>query len=345
MAEHPEQQDDYTKTFINKNNRLIDGAGNMSTPAGIFYTTQGGNYHGAPAFIRRDIDMVKDNDPNGIASSIHYGNISKGQISNGCTRISKDGAIKLSALLGGRQNVPTYILPTDKNNKFFVRNGVINFTGPRVGKGLQQNGVSKGYKTDITIRFDGKDQNNKSYGKDRIKVVNKFISGLIDNKQQLMSDLNINDDTYNNLSLAALGILGRESSYGNTNSSLGNFIRGLRKVVSKNNSSPDYISKYEGIFGVRANNDNNSVGLTQMRISQLDNTSKELFKKYNITKDDLVYSPEKAAIATMIKLAQEYKNQGLNINKAISSWNNRPDYTKSVQNLINQDFKLYTSRI
>lgn len=47
----------------------------------------------------------------------------------------------------------------------------------------------------------------------------------------------------------------------------------------------------------------------------------------------------------MIKLAQEYKNQGLNINKAISSWNNRPDYTKSVQNLINQDFKLYTSRI
>ena len=155
-----------------------------------------------------------------------------------------------------------------------------------------------------------------------------------------MNDLGINDDTYNNLSLASLGILGRETSYGNTHSAIGNFGRAIGKFFNHNSSSPDYISKYS-IY--EANQDNNSIGLTQMRISQLDKHSRELLNKYHITKDDLVYNPEKAAIATMIKLGQEYRNQGLNIDKAIASWNNRPGYVNSVKQLINNDFNLYTS--
>jgi hypothetical protein len=54
--------------------------------------------------------------------------------------------------------------------------------------------------------------------------------------------------------------------------------------------------------------------------------AQELFKKYNITKDDLVYNPEKAALATMIVLSTSYLNRGMSLRNAIADWNPRPNY-------------------
>lgn len=333
------EEDDYTKTYVDKNGKIRNGAGNMSTPAGIFYTDSSGTYHNAPSFMRRDIDMINSNNPNGIASSIHYRDMAGSNVTNGCTGMSAKDLNSLAQILKGYKHVETYILPDNPNNgKFFIRNGKINFSSNR--RTMQQNGIAKGFRSNINIKFDGIDNTGQSYGSDRINKTNRFISGLTKYKKQLMSDLGINDDTYNNLSLASLGILGRETSYGNTHNAIGNFGRAIGKFFNHNSSSPDYISKYS-IYG--ANQDNNSIGLTQMRISQLDKHSRELLNKYHITKDDLVYNPEKAAIATMIKLGQEYRNQGLNIDKAIASWNNRPGYVNSVKQLINNDFNLYTN--
>jgi hypothetical protein len=48
-------------------------------------------------------------------------------------------------------------------------------------------------------------------------------------------------------------------------------------------------------------------------VDNLSEKSKALFKKYNITKDDLVNSPEKSAIATMIILGDNYLSRGRTI--------------------------------
>ena len=93
-------------------------------------------------------------------------------------------------------------------------------------------------------------------------------------------------------------------------------------------TGPDYKSKYNTYS---LTGDNNSIGLTQIRYKYLSKEAKELFDKYNITKESLVNDPQKAAIATMIKLADEYKKQGESFDKAISSWNPRSGYLERVK--------------
>jgi len=158
-----------------------------------------------------------------------------------------------------------------------------------------------------------------------------------------MSDLGINDDTYNNLASRALGILGRESSYGKRHGEIENGVKSFSKVLGLSNTSPDIYRKYEGYFGYApARNNNNSIGLTQMRLSELTNDELSLLKKYNITKDDLVYNPEKAAVATMVHLSQLYKDSGLNLDNATQRWNyTRKGYANSVKDLYNKDFEAY----
>lgn len=157
------------------------------------------------------------------------------------------------------------------------------------------------------------------------------------NQASLQNDLGINNDTYNQLALSALGILGVESGYGNENSSIGNVLRATRKTISKNNSSPDYRAKF---YTHGANKDNNSIGLTQIRFSYLSDNEKRLFKKYGITKQSLVDNPEKAAMATLIKLAQGYLDRGHSIDKAISGWNQKPSYLRQVKQNMKR-FNLY----
>ena len=169
------------------------------------------------------------------------------------------------------------------------------------------------------------------------QVVKLYSKSLISNKQNLQKDLGINNDTYNELALKSLGILGVESNYGNENSAIGNFIRATRKLLFRNNSSPDYKSKFQTY---KINSDNNSVGLTQIRFKYLSNKEKQLFNKYNITKESLVNNPAKAAMATIIKLACNYKDSGNNIDKAVQRWNQKPSYLQQVNKNASR-FNLY----
>lgn len=370
------EQDNYTITrykkdangnyiLDSKGKRIIDDAsGNLSTPAGKYYSEISNSlYRGFPSWVR--YSDKKDPSNSLVPSSIHHRSvIASGRYTNGCTGMSGEDLLEMQRILGTQHKpIPTYILPNDSSsNKFFIRNGQLNFSSsskakPWTKNGVEQkdykgntiitspqlNGINKGYRSSIRFEFDQIDVNGDKYSPQQINVVKSFIKGLSDNKQQLMSDLGINDDTYNNLASRALGILGRESSYGKRHGEIENGVKSFSKVLGLSNTSPDIYRKYEGYFGYApARNNNNSIGLTQMRLSELTNDELSLLKKYNITKDDLVYNPEKAAVATMVHLSQLYKDSGLNLDNATQRWNyTRKGYANSVKDLYNKDFEAY----
>lgn len=320
--------DDMTITYVDNKGEIKNLAGNLSTPAGVYFTTKGGLYHGAPSYIRRTKEQVQSNNPHGIPSSIHARTISENANTNGCTGISAADLKDLSKYVK-TPNVRTYILPSDKRNKFFIRNGELQFKSHDITKTPSYNTIKSSPITKIKWSTNGLNNTNRN-------VIKSFVSSIMANKSQLQKDLGINNDSYNDLALYALGILGVESNYGNENSTIGNLFRAARKVLFKNNSSPDYKSKY---YTYKVQGDNNSIGLTQIRFKYLSNKEKQLFKKYGITKESLVNDPKKAAIATMIKLGQNFLDSG-STEKAVQRWNNKPFYLNQV-NYNRKRFKLF----
>ena len=320
--------DDMTVTYVDEKGNIKNLAGNLSTPAGVYFTTRGGDYHGAPSFLRRTKEQVQSNNPRGIPSSIHARTIYEGANTNGCTGLSCTDLKDLEKYIQ-TPNIKTYILPSDSRNRFFLRNGELQFKSHDISK-------TPSYNTIVTKPIEKIKWGTDNLSDTNIDIIKSFATSLITNKSSLQKDLGINNDSYNELALYALGILGVESGYGNENSGVGNFIRAARKALFKNNSSPDYKSKYY-TYGIQG--DNNSIGLTQIRFKYLSDREKKLFEKYGITKQSLVDSPEKAAIATMIKLGQSFLDSG-NIEAAVKRWNNKPSYFQQVsQN--RQRFKLY----
>lgn len=323
--------DEMTITYVDSKGHIINKGGNLTTPAGVYFTDYSGSYQGAPAFMRRTKQQVQQNDPRGIPSSIHARTIKEGANTNGCSGMSKDDLKDLRKVLEGHPNTPTFILPSNPQNRFFMRNGEVSFRSHDLSKTPSHTTLNKAPISRITI----KDSSNLNL--EKAKTIQSFSNSLIKHKAQLQDDLGINNDTYNQLAKYSLGILGTETNYGDEHSAIGNFVRAVRKFINKgSNSSPDYKSKY---YTYGATDDNNSIGLTQIRFKNLGINSEELFDKYGITKESLVNDPEKAAIATIIKLADEYKNTG-SFDGAIKSWNQRPNYLQRVKDSSNR-FEVY----
>lgn len=315
------ESDDMTITYTDDNGKIKNLAGNLSTPAGYYISNRTNDYHGAPAYMRQTQDMRNKNLSAGIPASIHARTITENANTNGCTGVSCNDLKDMANILGDAKDIETYILPADSRNRFKIRNNVIQFKSHDISKTPTHSTIE--YNPIHNIKWSTKDLDDHQK-----QVVNKFATSLKNNKINIQKELNINDDSYNKLAQAALGILGVESTYGNTNSGIGNFIRASRKAIFKNNSSPDIYSKFH-TYGI--DDDNNSVGLTQIRYKYLSDEVKELYKKYGITKQDLVDNPDKAAIATIIKLADEYKRVG-SIEKAIKGYNNKESYLDMVNN-------------
>ena len=315
------ESDDMTITYTDNNGKIKNLAGNLSTPAGYYISNRTNDYHGAPAYMRQTQDMRNKNLSAGIPASIHARTITENANTNGCTGVSCNDLKDMANILGDAKDIETYILPADSRNRFKIRNNTIQFKSHDISKTPAYSTIE--YNPIHNIKWSTKDLDDHQK-----QVVNKFATSLKNNKINIQKELNINDDSYNKLAQAALGILGVESTYGNTNSGIGNFIRASRKAIFKNNSSPDIYSKFH-TYGI--DDDNNSVGLTQIRYKYLSDEVKELYKKYGITKQDLVDNPDKAAIATIIKLADEYKRVG-SIEKAIKGYNNKESYLDMVNN-------------
>lgn len=328
------ESDDMTITHTDNKGKIINLAGNLSTPAGYYISNRTNDYHGAPAYMRQTKAMRDKKLNAGIPSSIHKRTIIENANTNGCTGVCGADLKDMANILGNTKDIETYILPSDKRNRFKIRNNSIQFKSHDVSKTPAYSTLKSNPIHNIRWSTKGLDEHQR-------QVVKQYATSLIKNKANIQKKLGINDDSYNKLAQNALGILGVESNYGQRNTAIGNFIRAARKAIFSNNSSPDIYSKFD-TYGI--NDDNNSIGLTQIRYKYLSDDVKKLYKQYGITKKDLVHNPSKAAIATMIKLADEYKRVG-SIDKTIKGYNNKNSYSNMVNNqskrfIITQKYKM-----
>lgn len=194
-----------------------------------------------------------------------------------------------------------YILPEDDNNYMCVKNGNLHMFSKeykeKVATTSTKNDEVKNIKifcNDINVRQEGKD----------------MAAALSREKQALIEDLGIDNDTYNELAMLTLGLAGQETDFGSP-------IAGLKKghpYYMKENTPwiVDLVKnccvKIKHPFS-KTKTSFNSRGLTQMKISSYtDENVKELLAKHDITPENL-REPEKAAIATMIVLTYTYKNE------------------------------------
>lgn len=377
----PSEADNYTITFEGNNGISKDSEGNMSTPAGIYYSNPTSNYKGNPAWTR-------SSDPNDIkgsyiASSIHFRPvINDNTFTNGCTGLSKQDLKTMKGILGDSKNIPTYIIPLDEeHNKFFIRNGVLNYrstlpaqkadrdpktgisywyfkkygkvvtdnSGRKIKTSPQLNGIKTGYQSNLNFRFDNVKDSGKNYDDFQKLVAERFSMALMNQKKQLMNDLKsvgltINDDTYNKLATYALGILGKESSYGKTHSGAENLVRAAAKLtgsifgVSTGGPDPWYEEKLTG------GDLNKSLGLTQMRMSPrfMGDKEKKLYEKYKekgiVFDSKALLRPYDCAKLTMIRLAQLYYDNGCKFEGFLKNWNSAKNYQKLVKERYEKDF-------
>ena len=155
------------------------------------------------------------------------------------------------------------------------------------------------------------DKTFKEKDVEKSKCGQKFLNGLISNKEELMSKLGLSSEKYDSFACLALAIasqetgMGEEIFYDLENSALGVDAKSLVKE-----------------FTIKYRNDlSSSSGLTQMKIYDLLNTDinddknitklteeqKEIIKSFGIVADDvardnLYENPDKAAIASIVLL-------------------------------------------
>jgi hypothetical protein len=337
-------------------------AGNMSTGAGKFYISfiDKTGYGGEPLLNmmneRQYEQYKKTGKREDVSTSFHKGYIRDNQsrVSNGCIRCNKPTLDKLSSYLGKDSEV--YILPEDDKNEFLIENDKLNFKvrsdknydsyTDLQGKTQKGQGINRGENTlnykPIKAELDEKkfkenvfQENDYNDEKELNNTTKPFIKALESRKRDVMKAAKINGDVYNDIVKVAFGIYGTETNFGDTHSAVGNFARAINKAIDpKSNSSPDYKSKATTYL---ANRPSNSVGLTQIRMAQLNDREKDALKEVGITKPKELLDPEKSAMATMIILGIRYHEQLTPSQKKDvltnlpKTWNHRENYSDRVK--------------
>ena len=327
-------------------------AGNKQTGAGKFTMGNVGEYKNTPSFT-----LVNENGIE-IPAVIHAAlnsrqqyfdndNIEDNRMSNGCIN-GKCTDLEALYNTGLPAGSPVFILPEEDGNYFEFADGqAVLRTGrenridaekyidsqgrEQKGQGINRSTNTLNYK-EIRPVFD-----EEKFKEDKFTYfdfndteeyegsVKPFVNSLVDNKQRIMKVAGISSDEYNEIAQIAFGILGNETNFGDTHSEVGNAIRGARKkFLDPKSSSPDYQRKFDGYsFAEGADNDYNSVGLTQLRYQEVKNEGKKrdsngnilaserdkvmpaekMFNDLGITSNADLMDPEKAAIATVARLA------------------------------------------
>ena len=323
--------DDMTVSYT-KNDGTVDNlSGNLSTPAGMFYSNWSGTYNGAPGMIRQTKDMLDRGQGESIPAGIHVRNITPGANTNGCTGLSKESLWRLQSILGNATNIETYILPINEENKFFIENNQLWFKNYK-----NRPEVSQYYKQTIPSKIEGFTYNDADLDEEQKQMIAQFGQALIDHKDTIIKALNeqgynITSKDYNELALQSLGILGAESNYGKRKSGIGNLFGLISKALGR--GGPDYWSKY---YTFKQNQQNDSIGPTQIRWKWISEDMKNIISKYfpNLDAESTVLFPEAAAIVTMLRLVQgEYsKKYKRTSNAGIASWNSGATYYNNVTN-------------
>lgn len=252
-----------------------------------------------------------------IASSIHLRNVPSNpkarNISNGCTGLSGNCLADLSQYID--KGTPYYILPEDQKNKFELRGSGLTFISGDPSK-LPSYIPNKMREVNIATNVPGKPSRPKNVpvlqasifpqpGSKVTQIVNKMktAAGEVLNetktalgadpkaaskydvvysskKKELMKELGINTDTYDQLARLSLAILGQESGYGRP---------GIRGTLGLGR---DLIATALQI--------NPSVGASQIRFS---NVPPEIREKYKIHNTADLLDTEKSAVAALALLA------------------------------------------
>lgn len=338
--------DEQTKTVV-RDGKVHWEEGNKMTGAGI-YEVSGVNpknphYSNAPTWNFKneqgiEVPMAIHSSFGNRTSKIKDEDETNNRLSNGCIN---GLCYNLEELYkkGYKQGQKLYVLPDDENNTYEVSNGKLIFKSknPNVNRTVK----TLNYKP-IKIEIDEKKFKEKVFqwndfnDEDELENTTKpYIQALADNKQKVMKIAKINGDVYNDIAKIAFGIYGTESNFGDTHSAVGNFGRAVNKFIDpKSSSSPDYKSKAT-TYG--ANEDSNSVGLTQIRFNMLDESEKKILRELGITKNEQLLNPKDAAIATVAILATRYNNQLTDKEKQDletylpKKWNVRPNYSDRVK--------------
>ena len=323
--------DDMTISYTKDDGTVDNLSGNLSTPAGMFYSNWSGTYDGAPGMIRQTKDMLDRGQGESIPAGIHVRNITPGANTNGCTGLSKESLWRLQSILGNATNIETYILPINEENKFFIENNQLWFKNSK-----NRPEVSQYYKQTIPSTIEGFTYNDADLDEEQKQMIEQFGKALIDHKNTIIQALNeqgyrITSKDYNELALQSLGILGAESNYGRRKSGIGNLFGLIGKVLGM--GGPDYWSKY---YTFNQNGENDSIGPTQIRWKWINNDMKKILSKFfpNLNAESTVLFPEAAAIVTMLRLVQgEYsKKYKRTSNAGIASWNSGATYYNNVTN-------------
>ena len=359
--------DAQTVTKVNPKTGKTDwNAGNKSTGAGVYSISNinpaSKEYYGLPSFNMKNDQGIE------VATSIHgtpasrrvrFGNnnVQDNRMSNGCINGRCEDLPDMFKRFDIGNKV--YVLPEDQGNRFQIVDGkpvlrvpsanrakynkYVDRTGTsQKGQGVNQTVKTLQYKPTIgyldkkLFKNDVYQWNDFNDEKEFNKTTKPYFSALVNNKKKIMEATNIPSDIYNEIAKMSFGIYGTESNFGDTHSSVGNFARAIAKLTnSSSSSSPDYKSKAT-TYG--ADSDNNSVGLTQIRWSQLNNDEKGALKKLGITSNKDFLDPEKSAIATTAILALRYsqqltEDQKKDIWKYLpTKWNSRGNYANRVKN-------------
>lgn len=223
--------------------------------------------------------------PNGNTGRRHLfynGNLEDNRVTNGCINFLPEDFKKLEKYLKDGVGTKVYVLPEEDNNYIMVKNGKLHL-------------AQKEYTGNVITSLPSCDSTQIHIVPSKIiSQGNEFAQALETNKSKMMKELDIDNDTYNLLTNLSLGIAGQESQYGESS-----------KYWWKENFQKS-ISLFKRIIGRHSFN---SRGLTQIKIgSYTDLQTRELFKKFDITEENLG-NPEKSAIATMIVLSCMYKNE------------------------------------
>lgn len=251
--------------------------------------------------VRLAIHQIPTHLENTRGRKFNNNNLADNRMSYGCVNLLREDFERLKTLVGADDS-KLYILPEEEDNKLMLAD------------------TGEGYKF-INSKYEKYTPNSKakplvisSNSKNVNKKAKNFASGLMKNKEKLMTDLRISNETYDKLALLALGIGYNESKFGD----------------GKYWGWGEYDAKEAHIFGLEfgqklfvrgkkwwnrtVNNEKtspiNSRGLTQMKLeSYTDKETRRLLdEEWKITGNDL-RNPEKSATATMIVLAAMYKNE------------------------------------
>lgn len=331
--------DDYnTYTKTTKDKKLIAGAGNMSTPAGITRVSGIGEYHGQKSFQRARFDPKTGKWDHDISLSMHH-EASAGRGSNGCIRLLGNTGNELYNFI--KKGDFIYTLPEKEGSRFVVREGSLNYIADNpYGEDSGEKRLWDDYNVHINKDFrplnisvknsdispdilpkwiynaydskNGVNSNNAFLGvisaidniakMDKLGNIKEYSDAISYNKERIMSEFDIDSYTYDRMAMLAMGIAEQETKFGVSARYIGKQAIGDQGV--------DIAKRFRSLLNGNGWNDRsyNSKGITQIKIEGDNDETKKIYNKFGIDKENIL-KPYNSGIATMLRLASIYKNE------------------------------------